>query len=375
MNTTMEESEYRIQAPLIAQQMQVAVDAYKTMTQVDQSLKSKWLEYYKEYSSGHWVRCYKQCDFYTKPDALLPASNDTIGQLIAVVNEYFVALDIKPAPLESFKDLLPIDPKHYHYHKPEWGQAIDENGKPLVYGDGSPVKCTLCHRMGQFYAEYASKLKDLCIYYKDGSIANYYEEDGELVYLSDERKAQIRSDRRTIIDEYKSKWDEWMAQSPANVRPILAAALWNVAHSRTSTGAASLCFYLLSNEIVRNLSCPRTVSMKLVTGEPEFLGGNIPSDRLYQLHIGNQLDEFNNPRPVAMDGVNVGKIYPAPAKSSNSGNIKMNFSRLVIEGSVMASLRFIKDYLSKGSISMAEYEVVVILDSINAPVESAELAG
>lgn len=396
MNTSMSPDQYCDYAQPVAQQMQIAVDAYKTKAQVDAELLSQWLQYYGRHKD-HWIRAYKLPDLYATSDAILPARHgsytpkrdengnvikdsngqpvmelltlDCIGQVIGLVNQYFCTIDVQPAKLHHFKDVMPIDPKHYHHWSKRDGYVTNKDGLVLLDHKGQPRKNTLAEKMGAFYGEYASKLKELSMYYTNGAVGNYFETDeNELEYISDERKADIRNRRKLIVEETKADWDSKLAKVHPDIQPILKSALWNVAHSRTSTGAASLCFYLMADDIIKSLSNPiHTISMKMVTDAPELLNHNPAlDDRDIDVFIGNPTDEYNNPRPASIDGVDIGKVYPAPANTTKNGAVKMNHLRLMVSGHRSAKLRFIRNYTTKNNILMAEYEVVVKLVNLEA---------
>jgi hypothetical protein len=391
MNTCMSPYQYRHYAQPIAQQMQIAVDSYKTKAQVDTELLSQWLGYYSNHKD-HWIRSYKLTDLYTNSKAILPSRHgsyapkrdkegnaikdvdgnpimqlltlDCIGQVIEVVNNNFAEVDLEPAKLHHFRDVMPIDPKHYHSWSESAGYVTNKDGITQLDHKGNPRKNTLAEKMGKFYGDYAAELKELSMFYTNGSVGNFYETDeNELEYISDQRKAEIRDQRKAVLLKYKNLWEEKMSIANEATQPILKAALWNVAHSSTSTGAASLCFFLMADDIISAVSKPIiTISMKMVTDAPELLAKNpILESRNIKLFIGNPTNEWNNPRPVSIDGEVMGKVYPAPAVNSANGLVKMNHLRLMVSGKHDAKLRFIRNYKTKDGIQMAEYEVVVVL--------------
>jgi hypothetical protein len=395
MNTCMSPYRYRYYAQPIAQQMQIAVDSYKTKAQVDTELLSQWLGYYSSHKD-HWIRSYKLPELYTNSKAILPARHgsyapkrdkkgniikdaddnpimelltlDCIGQVIGVVNDNFAEVDLEPAKLHHFRDVMPIDPKHYHAWNESAGYVTNKDGIVQLDHKGNPRRNTLAEKMGKFYGDYASELKELSMFYTNGAVGNYYETDeNELEYISDERKAEIRGQRKSVLLKYKSLWEEKLAVANEFTKPIFKAALWNVAHSSTSTGAASLCFFLMAEDIINAVSKPIiTISMKMVTDAPELLQKNpILESRNIELFIGNPTNEWGNPRPVSIDGVTMGKVYPAPANNSANGSVKMNHMRLMVSGNQTAKLRFIRNYKTKDGIQMAEYEVVVELINNN----------
>lgn len=399
MNTSMSPYQYRYYAQPIAQQMQIAVDSYKTKAQVDTELLSQWLGYYSSHKD-HWIRSYKLPDLYTASNKVLASrygsyapqrdkqgnivkdadgnpimkllTLDCIGQVIGVVNDNFAQVDLEPAKLYHFRDVMPIAPKHYHAWNESAGYVTNQDGIVQLDHKGNPRRNTLAEKMGKFYAEYASELKKLSMFYTNGAVGNYFETDeNELEYISDERKSEIRDQRKSVLLKYKSLWEEKLSAANVAAQPILKSALWNVAHSCTSTGAASLCFFLMADDIIKAVSKPMiTISMKMVTDAPELLQKNSAIEsRNINVFIGNPTNEYGNPRPVSVDSIDIGKVYPAPANNSANGSIKMNHMRLMVGGNHPAKLRFIRNYQSKDGVAMAEYEVVVKL--INSNVQSA----
>ena len=395
MNTSMSPYQYRYYAQPIAQQMQIAVDSYKTKAQVDTELLSQWLGYYSSHKD-HWIRSYKLPDLYTASNKTLASRHgsyapkrdeqgniikdadgnpimklltlDCIGQVIGVVNDNFAEVDLEPAKLYHFRDVMPIEPKHYHAWNESAGYVINKDGIVQPDHKGNPRKNTLAEKMGKFYGDYASELKQLSMFYTNGAVGNYFETDeNELEYISDERKVEIRDQRKSVLLKYKTLWEDKMNVANVATQPILKAALWNVAHSSTSTGAASLCFFLMADDIINAVSKPIiTISMKMVTDAPELLQENpIFQSRNIKLFIGNPTNEYGNPRPVSIDSIDIGKVYPAPANNSANGSVKMNHMRLMVGGNQCAKLRFIRNYKSKDGVAMAEYEVVVVLTNDN----------
>lgn len=366
MNTTMGDADYIKVAPAIAQQMQIAVDAYKTKTKVDEKLKADWAQYCRGaiWRKTHWIKYYKSTELYKTHKNTLPETPDTIGQIASVANQYFKEINITPQKLDSYRDLLTVSHEHYHYHKPEWGFKTKPNGEFVLDQKNEKIPVTLHDKVADFYIGYCQSVDEFARYYEDGDLVNSYTNElGELVRLSDADKRRIRDKKRSALLSYERQWNEWLNTCPTDqLRNILKAVLWNVGHSKAARGSAALVLYLLRREVLESLVSNRKVSMKLVTTAPELLEpGSIPAGRSLKIVIKNErTKKFNNPRALYLcDEFKAGEIYPAPAKTFGRGaqkQVAMRFDRLVVTGEFPANFRYLRTSNGK-----AEYEVVVAL--------------
>lgn len=355
----------------ISQQMQFAVDSYKSNNPVDTDALEKWstecgkLTKVKHHgtTTSHWIRNYKNSTNYIDSKHVLNADigNDTITQMIRVVNDLFVECVPKPSPLHAFKDLIPATPEALN----KYGETINE----FITG----------------YAIASNELTER--YFDKGQPRDTYEVDGVTYHFSTDDFIEYRNLKQELLDSYTQRWHELLGQA-TNLysQQQLEGVLWNLSHAEKAKGKATLAFYLLGDRIVSELKRPRSVSMELVndselfkqfieTTNYTFVGRFEPDPTAkgnataLTLSIGNATKQ-------------VGHVYPAPARnaggqrvnklgnqgfigSHSTGTVLMRYDRLHVKGELPVQIRYLRQVGKT-----YRYEITTTINHTNAVVPS-----
>lgn len=361
----------------ISQQMQLAVDSFKSEHSVDVERMDTWAEEctsltkrkYNGKTHLHWIRAYKSPLIYADSEHLMPTDlgDDTITKMSKLVNELFVDLDIKASPLDAFKDLIVAHPK-----------ALSTYGKGIH----------------EFISTYSSELKQLLSKYFDqnGEPRQTTEVNGKEVFLGTDDFIQFRELKMELLERYENTWNGYIdACTNDDSKHQLEAVLWNMSHSKHVKGNATLAFYLLKDRIIAELQRPRAVSMELVNDSDKFRDYVLADPKRTYVGIftydpsakGNATALMLKLRDDA-PAKHVGNIYPtASAKQSKdqvtseydtelkirrtiskSNVMLMRYDVLQIKGELPVQVRFLREYGST-----YRYEVTTVINQSKATVQ------
>lgn len=334
---------FRKFAVRVAEQMQLAVDSFKSEITNDKELLTKWNKQCYSIRKFHWVGCYKDRDLYLKDGVVLPSNcHDSIGRMIAVVNSLHPTLKIKTRKLQTFVDLFPMDSDRYK-------QMRD---MVFEFQVGSE---THQWTLGDFYSSYQDRTCALAIklYDEDGNpIKTYKDDDGLLVHNSDTMFQIERTKRAELLEQYAAAYKQLVFTNPTLADDI-NTTLWRLAHYQDTNrdgvktsgkSKAPLAFYVLCDTIIDVISTPKTVGMKLVSADTDLFSlASRLHTRSFEVFLEPEFESNNLDSPMLLSFVDmgeldyIGKVYPAPRS-----NLIKHQSLVVAGGYYMAKISYIK---------------------------------